>query len=115
MWPATSAGKQFVLGLEAVGLRFAVPSSSTGITTLKRTRTSSRRGGTPRFHYLVHGSLEGRDPGPFFSTRTYLAKRPDLAEAGVNALVHYETHTRERPLATVAGVDRGDDQEVRGG
>ena len=66
-------------------------------------------------HYLVHGSLEGRDPGPFFSTRTYLAKRPDLAEAGVNALVHYETHTRERPLATVAGVDRGDDEEVRGG
>ena len=48
----------------------------------------------PALHYLLHGGLEGRDPGPFFSTEAYLARYPDVAEAGVNALLHYETHGR---------------------
>ncbi len=46
------------------------------------------------FHYLVHGSKEGRDPGPFFSTKAYLDRYPDVAEAEVNALLHYETQGR---------------------
>jgi O-antigen biosynthesis protein len=46
------------------------------------------------FHYLVYGGREGRDPGPFFSTRAYLARYPDVAEAGLNALFHYETQGR---------------------
>jgi hypothetical protein len=58
-------------------------------------------------HYLVHGSLEHRDPGPLFSTRTYLAKHPDLAEAGVNALVHYETHAAGRRDDPPAAIARG--------
>jgi hypothetical protein len=42
----------------------------------------------PALHYLVHGGREGRDPGPFFSSRAYLARYPDVAD--VNALLHYE-------------------------
>ena len=36
-------------------------------------------------HYLAHGGLEGRDPGPFFSTSAYLARYPDVAEAGLKS------------------------------
>ncbi len=42
------------------------------------------------WHYYAHGAREGRDPGPFFSTRGYLANNPHVAEAGVNPLLHYE-------------------------
>ena len=45
-------------------------------------------------HYLLHGGREGRDPGPFFSTRAYLARYPDVAEGEANALLHYETQGR---------------------
>src|SRR5271166_2796094 len=45
-------------------------------------------------HYLLHGGREGRDPGPFFSTRQYLVRYPDVAASGLNALAHYETHGR---------------------
>jgi hypothetical protein len=56
----------------------------------------------PALHYLVHGSREGRDPGPFFSTTAYLARYPDVAEAEVNALLHYETQgRRENRIPTV--------------
>jgi hypothetical protein len=55
----------------------------------------------PAFHYLVHGGREGRDPGPFFSTKAYLARYPDVAESNVNALLHYETKGRlENRMAT---------------
>jgi len=42
------------------------------------------------WHYLVYGSNERRDPGPFFSTSLYLSKNPDVASDGDNALLHYE-------------------------
>jgi len=42
------------------------------------------------WHYLVYGSNERRDPGPFFSTSLYLSKNPDLVAEGMNALLHYE-------------------------
>jgi O-antigen biosynthesis protein len=51
-------------------------------------------GADPALHYLLHGGLEGRAPGPFFSTVAYLARYPAVAEAGLNALVHYETYGR---------------------
>ena len=41
-------------------------------------------------HYVVFGGREGRDPGPYFSTREYLARFPDVAASGMNALAHYE-------------------------
>ena len=35
---------------------------------------------------------EGYDPSPFFSTDYYLAQNPDVAAAGVNPLLHFETY-----------------------
>jgi GT2 family glycosyltransferase len=43
----------------------------------------------PLRHYLLFGANEGRDPGPFFSTRRYLAANTDVASAGMNPLAHY--------------------------
>ena len=46
-------------------------------------------------HYALFGGLsEGRDPGPWFSTRAYLEAHPDVAQAGLNALYHFEVHGR---------------------
>jgi glycosyltransferase involved in cell wall biosynthesis/GT2 family glycosyltransferase/SAM-dependent methyltransferase len=49
-------------------------------------------GVNPATHYFHHGAAEGRDPGPRFSTRTYLNLNPDVAAAGVNPLLHYVLH-----------------------
>src|SRR6185436_19612413 len=35
------------------------------------------------------GWKEGRDPSAFFDTSYYLASNPDVAQSGVNPLVHY--------------------------
>lgn len=43
----------------------------------------------PALHYVKRGCAEGRDPGPWFSTRQYLNNNPDVAASGVNALYHY--------------------------
>ncbi|WP_296603992.1 glycoside hydrolase family 99-like domain-containing protein [Nocardioides sp.] len=43
----------------------------------------------PLIHYLTQGWVEGRDPGPGFSTQYYLDANPDVAESGMNPLVHY--------------------------
>ena len=40
-------------------------------------------------HYLLHGAGMGFDPGPLFSTNGYLAAHADVAEAGMNPLVHF--------------------------
>ncbi len=50
----------------------------------------------PALHYLLHGGAEGRDPGPYFSTKVDLNRRPDVAQAGENALLHYEKHRERR-------------------
>lgn len=69
----------------------------------------------PAFHYLAHGGLEGRDPGPWFSTREYLQYNPDVARNNVNALLHYELHGRLEkrgvpvPRLTVAGAEQHDE------
>src|SRR5262249_5555283 len=41
----------------------------------------------PAIHYLSNGAAEGRDPGPRFSTQTYLRNRPDVAGSGENPLL----------------------------
>ncbi|ETW10992.1 glycosyl transferase family protein [Roseivivax marinus] len=48
----------------------------------------------PAAHYLWVGADLGRDPGPKFSTRGYLAEHPDVARAGINPLLHYEQSGR---------------------
>ena len=36
---------------------------------------------------------EGRDPNPLFDTSFYLEKNPDVAQAGVNPLLHYSEYS----------------------
>lgn len=43
-------------------------------------------------HYLRWGWRSGLDPGPRFSTRSYLERYPDVRDAGVNPLAHYLRH-----------------------
>ena len=40
-------------------------------------------------HYLLQGADKGFDPGPFFSSRGYLDSYFDVAQAGMNPLVHF--------------------------
>ena len=46
-------------------------------------------GETAASHYLSGGWREGRDPNPWFCTRTYLETNPDVAGAELNPLVHF--------------------------
>lgn len=60
-------------------------------------------------HYLRIGARIERDPSVWFSTRHYLAKNPDIAEAGLNPLVHYLTRgeaegRRGLPVSAAAGI-----------
>jgi len=41
-------------------------------------------------HYLKIGWREGKNPSAFFSTADYLQKNPDVAEADLNPLLHFE-------------------------
>ena len=50
--------------------------------------------GDAALHYLLNGATEGFDPGPFFSTRRYLAQNFDVAGRGMNPLAHYELFGR---------------------
>ncbi len=40
-------------------------------------------------HFLKTGAKKGYDPGPEFSCSAYLSEHPDVAEAGINPLIHY--------------------------
>ena len=44
---------------------------------------------TPEEHYLTLGYLEGKQPSEHFDGLSYLKAYPDVAERGVNPLVHY--------------------------
>lgn len=48
----------------------------------------------PVAHYLAQGAAAGLAPGPGFDGAWYLARYPDVAEAGLNPLVHYLRHGR---------------------
>ena len=41
-------------------------------------------------HYLNIGWRENKNPSPFFSTAEYLKKYPDVADAKINPLLHFE-------------------------
>jgi len=43
----------------------------------------------PIQHYVLHGALEGRMPGPNFDTQRYVEKHPSLLSEHLNPLVHY--------------------------
>ena len=43
----------------------------------------------PERHFCEQGWKNGWDPGPDFSTRRYLEGNPDVADAGINPLIHY--------------------------
>ncbi|MBX7164674.1 MAG: sulfotransferase family 2 domain-containing protein, partial [Saprospiraceae bacterium] len=43
----------------------------------------------PAVDYLVKGGFEGRDPGPDFSSSSYLKGYDDIPATGINPLVHY--------------------------
>lgn len=45
-------------------------------------------------HYLIHGALEGRNPGPQFDSSAYDLANPDIRASSINPLVHYEMHGR---------------------
>ena len=43
-------------------------------------------------HYFMHGASEGRNPGPRFSTNTYILQIPVSSIGSENPLVHFEKH-----------------------
>lgn len=45
----------------------------------------------PVAHYMRAGWKEGRDPAPWFTTRLYLERYPDVAQRGENPFVHWLT------------------------
>jgi glycosyltransferase involved in cell wall biosynthesis len=48
----------------------------------------------PIQHYIETGWHELRDPAPWFSTKFYLDRHPDIREAGANPFHHYLRHGR---------------------
>jgi hypothetical protein len=48
----------------------------------------------PVIHYLLRGSEDGRDPGPFFSEVGYRAGHSDVAKETLSSLEHYERYGR---------------------
>ena len=61
---------------------------------LRRYPDVAKLGIDPARHYLRHGAVERRNPGPNFDTDWYLNEYPDVAADGSNPLVHYEQHGR---------------------
>ncbi len=43
-------------------------------------------------HYLNIGWKDSKNPSPKFDTKAYLQKNPDVAESGINPLMHYVLH-----------------------
>ena len=64
----------------------------------------------PLTHYLRTGWQEGLDPHPDFSTNGYLDMHLDVADAGMNPLLHYVTFGREEgrevPSSNVSHLSR---------
>lgn len=49
----------------------------------------------PVAHYMRAGWREGRDPTPWFGTKAYLSRHPELAEGDENPFYHYLTKGRK--------------------
>lgn len=56
---------------------------------LARNPDVASSGHDPLRHYLQHGGLEGRDPGPGFDSQWYLDQSTDVRAGEMNPLVHY--------------------------
>ncbi|QDC38071.1 glycosyltransferase [Sphingobium fuliginis] len=73
-----------------------------------------QEGQDPFYHYLNHGHMEGRNPGPLFDTDFYKEKYPDVVAAGINPLVHYlQTGRAEGRSPNAKMVASGHGSEVR--
>jgi GT2 family glycosyltransferase len=55
----------------------------------------------PARHYVAVGAAEGREPGPGFDGRAYLAAYPDAALEGRSPLLHYLTAGAGRAIVPV--------------
>jgi len=55
----------------------------------------AQSGMEPACHYAMYGWIEGRDPGPDFSTKVFLENKPLGYSIGINPLVHYESHYKK--------------------
>ena len=63
-------------------------------------------GTDPVEHYIATGWKEGRDPSPWFSTRAYLDRHPDVRQAGLNPFYHYLKYGRaEKRTITAAAAN----------
>ncbi len=51
-------------------------------------------GPDPLAHFLTTGAIELRDPGPSFSSLGYHLANPDVAAAGLPALIHWQLYGR---------------------
>jgi hypothetical protein len=51
-------------------------------------------GADPLTHFVQHGSLEGRSPGPNFDADTYWAFNPDVQQVRAEPFMHYLVHGR---------------------
>lgn len=60
-------------------------------------------------HYLREGAFLGMNPGPLFDATWYLGNNADVAEAGVNPLLHYLVSGRAegRPIRLAYAHDAG--------
>jgi O-antigen biosynthesis protein len=54
-------------------------------------------GMNPAQHYLDYGAIEGRDPGPYFSTRNYQRANPSCVELKINPLIHRKKENWTKP------------------
>ncbi|WP_293676637.1 hypothetical protein [uncultured Phenylobacterium sp.] len=66
---------------------------------LKMNPDVAEGGGDPLEHFLAFGWLEGRDPTPEFSVRTYRAAFPEAETSGFNPFVHYLISGRPKAWA----------------
>jgi len=48
----------------------------------------------PLHHYILHGGIEGRSPGPDFDSQWYLDAYTDVKNEGINPLIHYLRYGR---------------------
>ncbi len=61
------------------------------------------RGVDPAEDYYIHGISGRRNPGPEFNAKEYLIINPDVAQAKINPLIHYETFgCRERRVVSLS-------------
>ena len=60
----------------------------------------------PIEHYMRHGALEGRDPGPKFNAACYFAYYPEVRKKRLNPLLHYLQEGRLKGYAIRAVNER---------